>query len=720
MKRIAILAFFLLSTLSPCAAQRIKRMEFRNQPIPDILLALAESAGVSIIPDETVGGSASFFFAESGFEEALGRFLASYKLFVVRDGTTYYVSRVRASFDSSTGLADLAADDVDVSLLVRALSRAIGKTVLYDPLPRATITINARSLPPEAILALLARKFPDYRVESDDACFYLRKLAAEGSASGKSSKPAVRREGQVYDLALDKGRFLETLVELFKAADKEYSLLTKSDMALENLYFSGRDFDSLLRLVLEQGSADYSIRDGIYYIFEIQRRDVLKKLRDSEVLPLRSLPVQELVSLLPAELSAGSLLRIDKTTNSVILTGSAEEIAPLRSFILALDRPTEGMAYHRYNLKYLKVRDLVALLPPKLLPIAPIVLPEGNSFAALLPDEASDDLGEFIALVDRKTEGFPVFLRYLRNEEFFKNLPPSVAKDELVDSCLPGLVFFTGSEDKRRLLLRELGLMDRPKPQVRYELLVVQYQRSRGVEWSKKITVGSVVSPDAAVFSGELSSLLSLNFDAVSLFGYQAALDLSLTLSESRAQVFADTTLTGVSGQEIRFQNTDTFRYRELEYDKDTGKNEYTGVTSEVTSGLILSVNGWVSGDGMVTMTVSATISKEAEDESKDSDNPPPTTEKVVTTTVRTISGKPVVIGGLFQRSKDVSVKKIPVLGDIPLVGRIFRDIDQSEEDTEMVIYIVPHVVSGDESDAQAVGRRMEGFYASFVEGYVR
>ena len=56
MKRIAILALALLVVLPPCAAQRIKRMEFRNQPIPDILLALAESASVSIIPDETVGG----------------------------------------------------------------------------------------------------------------------------------------------------------------------------------------------------------------------------------------------------------------------------------------------------------------------------------------------------------------------------------------------------------------------------------------------------------------------------------------------------------------------------------------------------------------------------------------------------------------------------------------------------------------------------------------
>ena len=197
-------------------------------------------------------------------------------------------------------------------------------------------------------------------------------------------------------------------------------------------------------------------------------------------------------------------------------------------------------------------------------------------------------------------------------------------------------------------------------------------------------------------------------------------MDLSLELSQTQAQVFADTTLTGLSGQNVKFQNTDTYRYRELEYDEDTGENKYTGVTSEVTSGLILSVNGWVSGDGMITMTVSATLSKESEDKSASSGDPPPTTEKIVTTTVRAISGKPVVIGGLFQKSKNVSVKKIPILGDIPLLGNLFRNLDQSVEDTEIVVYIVPHIVTDSDADTESVGRRMERYYASYVEGFVK
>ena len=515
MKRWTAVALALLLTAAPMTAQRIKRMEFRNQPIADILLALASSAGVSILPDETVSGNASFFFSDSEFEDALSRFLASYKLYAVKDGTTWYVSRVRAAYDPVTNLADLQADDVDVSLLVRAFSKAIGKTILYDTLPRAQLTVSAMGLAPEAVLALLVRKFPDYRVESDAAYFYLRKAAVESAAPGKSGRLIVRREGDQYSLSLEKGRFLDVLVELFKVGGKEYSLLTKSDASLENLYFSGRDFDSLLRLVLEQGNADYAVHDGVYYIFEIQRKDVLKKLMDSEVLPLRYLPVQDAVNLLPADLGGGNLIKVDKTTNSIILTGSAEEVVPLRAFILALDRPVEGLVYRRYDLKYLKVRDLVPLLPPKLLPISPIVLPEGNSFVALRPQGDSDELGEFITLVDRKTEGFPVRLRYLKNEEFLKNLPPSVAKDEIADSGFPGLLFFTGSEDKQRLFLRELELMDRPQPQIRYELLVVQYQRSKGFEWSKKLTSTSVDSGDSSAFSGELSSLLSLNFDIV-------------------------------------------------------------------------------------------------------------------------------------------------------------------------------------------------------------
>ena len=63
--------------LGPCpaSAQKLREMHFVNQPVNDILLALGEISGRSIVPDETVSGTASFHFADTDFETALQVFL---------------------------------------------------------------------------------------------------------------------------------------------------------------------------------------------------------------------------------------------------------------------------------------------------------------------------------------------------------------------------------------------------------------------------------------------------------------------------------------------------------------------------------------------------------------------------------------------------------------------------------------------------------------------
>ncbi|GHV80973.1 hypothetical protein AGMMS49944_27640 [Spirochaetia bacterium] len=90
-------------------AQRMKSMDFRNQQITDILMALAEISGTSIIADETVEGAASFHFTDSDFEDSLAVFLSSYNLFAARDGTAIRVSRIQSSMSGETGLVTLRA-----------------------------------------------------------------------------------------------------------------------------------------------------------------------------------------------------------------------------------------------------------------------------------------------------------------------------------------------------------------------------------------------------------------------------------------------------------------------------------------------------------------------------------------------------------------------------------------------------------------------------------
>jgi type II secretory pathway component GspD/PulD (secretin) len=719
MNRKTICIFYTILSMT-CAVygQRMKSMDFRNQNIVDILMVLAEASGASIIPDETVKGTASFHFTDSDFEESLKTFLSSYKLFYRREGNVFRVSRIESAYDERTAEVRIRADDVDVESLIKTLARIINTTILYDPLPRLEISVDIDGLEVPQVLEIFTQRLPGYTLETYDAHYYIRRLEESPQSRGIAG-PAVTRTGDAYTISLENARFLELIPELFKKAGKEYSLLTKADSVLEHLYFSNKDFDSILRIILEQGNADYVLFNDIYYIVELQRRDILRKLRETEVVPLNYISAPDLPSLLPAELASGNMIKVDKNSNAVLLTGTEEEINPIRAFIERIDRPADGLEHRRFELKYLNVKDALALIPPKLLPMTPVTAPGSNAFMTTGSPEGLSALEEYITLIDRKDEGYPIGLKYIKTEELLKALPPSVDKEDLQDSGYPNLLFFSGSREKRDLFMRELALIDRPRPQIRYELLVIEYMKNKELRTTKNLSAAPSEEASGISFLGNLSNIMNLSFDVVSQVGYQFAANLSIQLGDNTAEVYADTTLNGLSGQEIKFQNTDTYRYQEFEVDADTGNITRTGVTREISSGLIVALNGWVSGDDMITISVNATVSKQNNNSTGDTSTIPSTSERVVNTQVRTPSGKPVVLSGLMKEDTNKNSKKIPLLGDIPLLGRLFRDQADTKEKTEIVIYIVPYLTR-DRTEEQDIPLRLEEYYQSFIQGYVK
>lgn len=720
--RAAWLVLMIGAARSPAAGQQFQSMEFRNQRIIDILMVLAEVSGTSIIPDETVGGTASFHFSGAGFEESLGLFLGQYKLHYTREGNVIRVSRISAAYDRSAGRLSVKAEDVPLESLIRVLGRTIGVSILADPLPDLSLSVEMDRLEAARALEICMLRLPGFSLEQGESYYYIRRVPAEDAGAPAQAASITRNdgaEGGAYTLSLSRGRFLETLAELFRKADREYSILTKTDGALENLYFRDKPFEEILRIILEQGNADYVLHNGIYYIVELQRRDILKKLKATRVLPLRHISAQEFPALLSPELAAGNSLRIDKNTNALILTGTPEEIQPLLDFAERIDRPLEGMAYRRFDLKYLSVQEGLGLIPPKMLPLPAAAIPQENAFVAQGSPQSLAELEAFITAIDRRDEGFPVRLKYIKIDELLKNLPPSVTKDHITDSGYPNLVFFTGPAERRELFLRELAHIDRPKPQIRYELLVVEYTKNQETRISRNYSAAKSGETSGAAFLGNLSHLMSLNFDVVAQFGYQFAASLNVQLGENTARVYADTTLNGLTGQEIRFQNTDTYRYQEFEVDADTGNVSRSGVTREISSGLIVALNGWVSGDDMITISVNATVSKQHNNHPGDTAGIPATSERVVNTQIRTPSGKPIVLSGLMKEDTGKNSKRIPLLGDIPLLGKLFGDTVDTKERTEIVIYIVPYL-SRDSGEEQDIPLLLERYYRNLVEGALR
>ena len=710
-----IIVLLTLPGLFIARAQNIRSMDFRGQNISDILMILADVGGQSVIVDETVIGSATFHFADSTFEEALYRFTGACNLFTEKRNNAYYVSKIRIRAEGES--VNVNAEDVDIEMLVKALTRNIGRTILYDQLPRATISVNAENIQITDLLEIIIKKYPDYSLLDENGAFYLKRAVDSSSAAaGRLGSTSITVRDGLFTMNIQRASFSSILSLLFRVGSREYSLLQRIDTSLDNLYFQDRTFDQILHLVLEQANCDYTHSDGIYYIFEVQRRDILKKLKNVMIIQLLNISVENALALLPNDYSGSSFIKTDKSSNTVYLTGSTEEISPIAEFISLLDTPAEGKSLKRFEIHYLGVKDFISLLPQELTRTSPLVIPESNAFIVQITADQENQFENYIALVDKRSMGLPVHLRFIKSDELLQFLPPSAAREEIQLTTNPNLVFYKGTDEKQKQFMEHLKLIDQPKPQIRYHLLVMQYQRSDNITWAKSLTVTSNSANPAQMLIGTFSNLLNINFDIITEFGYQFASQLNLQIGEDKAKVMADTTLNGISGQDIKFENTTTFRYRDTTIDPETGRPFYTGTTREITSGLKLNLNGWVSGDGMITMSVNAAVSKQDEsgENASSTTNPPPTSERIVNTNVRTKSGAPIVIGGLLQVERIRNVKKLPLLGSIPLIGRLFQDINFQDNTTEMVIYIVPHVHNG-ETQTKSYAQKNEEYLNRFI-----
>lgn len=690
--------------------EQVQELEFRRQRIADIAVALGEAAGLRVVPDQTVAGTASYVLHDTDARRAFRHFVTLHRLQSwERDGLTH-LSRVRVRAGDAPGTVTVEAFQAPIPVIVDRITQSLKTTVLCDPLPEEPVSCTIRNARPERVLEVLLKRFPEYRIEKERDHYFVRH-----GAGGPRTQPAgLTREGDSYSVAASRTRLVRLIEELFTAAGREHVLFSKSNPIVERLAVSGRSFDEMLTILLEQGSLDVAESDGLYVLFDVQQRDILKQYKEFRLIPLASVSAQHLVDLLPSELAAHDLYKVDAARNAVILMGSREEIDPVERFIRFMDQGEPETAFHRLDLSHTEAEDFLPLAAEALPAIHARAVPNSRSVLVRCDDASWHELRRFAAMVDRASASTPIRLRYVPAGTVVEHLPPSVDDGDLVVTPDPSLLLYVGPEGKTREVRDAIKQLDRPAAQIRYQLFIVQYERGSGLNWS--ISAGARPAEDGAenVFVGSLGELLSLDFDLVAIFGYQLSLKLAADLADDRARVFADTTLSALSGQEAKFQNTSTYRYRDTEVDPDTGEEEPTGVVREITSGLILTVTGTTMGEDLVTMDVTVVVSKRGADTSGGSGGIPPTSEKIVDTHVRTHSGKPVVIGGLLQRSETVRVHKVPLLGDIPLLGLLFQRRAHTAEETELAVYLVPHV-EAPASVADESGDKMKRLYQRHV-----
>ena len=108
-----------------------------------------------------------------------------------------------------------------------------------------------------------------------------------------------------------------------------------------------------------------------------------------------------------------------------------------------------------------------------------------------------------------------------------------------------------------------------------------------------------------------------------------------------------------------------------------------------VDTGVILSFTPTVMAGGQVRLQVNQEVSVPG----PSLNNTPPINTRSVQTTLIAQSGRTVMIGGLISTTDSISDQKVPLFGNIPVLGALFRGRDVVENTTEMVILITPHII---------------------------
>jgi type II secretion system protein D len=111
--------------------------------------------------------------------------------------------------------------------------------------------------------------------------------------------------------------------------------------------------------------------------------------------------------------------------------------------------------------------------------------------------------------------------------------------------------------------------------------------------------------------------------------------------------------------------------------------------------GIILTVTPSINPDGFVKMVIAPEISNLTEQKTKVTEDleTPVINRRIANTTVTVKDGQTIFLGGLVSNRFENRQKKVPLLGDLPLIGPLFRAEKRKTLDTEFLIVLTPHVI---------------------------
>jgi type IV pilus assembly protein PilQ len=243
--------------------------------------------------------------------------------------------------------------------------------------------------------------------------------------------------------------------------------------------------------------------------------------------------------------------------------------------------------------------------------------------------------------------------------------------------------------------------IDLPPPQMMVEALAVEVASTEDLAASLGLSF-----TDSWITASSDSGTGDFLYRTVGTLPEDFTAKLNALEAQGKARVRANPLMAVVNGQDADIFIGQT-KFIKVEVTSFGGKQErIQGVDVDVK----LSVRPWTGGNGEITLTLEPEVSNISELD-RETGMPVLSTRRAQTT-VRVKDGETIVIGGLTQQQEYKTRTKIPLLGDLPVLGTLFRGTKTSRINSELLIFVTPHILTDtgrlkDAAEEQRLRERM-------------
>ena len=316
----------------------------------------------------------------------------------------------------------------------------------------------------------------------------------------------------------------------------------------------------------------------------------------------------------------------------------------------------------------------------------------GNVYVVGTPADLAAQFGQ-AGQVTTQSVAFPI--KYANPTDLAKQLATVIPPTAFTVDARTDTLLVTGTPDIIQSARNFLALSDIPAPQVMFEVKVVDITRNNdssnnGVNFSGSSSLAFLENPlgappgtsftvPATQFLGQPIPLQP--FTRNELF-IQAQLNYLLTHNE--AQLLADPKVSALDNLPASLLIGQT--YPIVYYDPKAGQFQ----AQFIDIGVKMNITPVINTDGYITTT----LHTERSVITGFVQQFPILNKRSADSTLRVKDGETIVLGGMIDDEMTKSISKIPLLGDIPVFGVLFKNINSTKLHNEVVFLITPHIIN--------------------------